>query len=65
MCKFISLNDEAAAREFTKESMRKDTINRLLSQRENDTKAFIESTLDPKLQANLDAYMQSLKNKNK
>lgn len=48
---------------MTKKIMREDTLNRLLSQREDDIEGFIESTLDPVLQANLEAYLNSLKKK--
>jgi len=56
---------EALARSVTKTSMRSDTINRLKSQRDSDIDAFVESTMDPHLQENLERYLSSLKNKAK
>lgn len=51
------------ARAMTKRMMREDTLNRLLSQKDADIENFIESTLDPVLQANLEKYLESLKKK--
>lgn len=48
---------------MTKRMMRDDTLNRLLSQKDADIESFIESTLDPVLQANLEKYLESLKKK--
>jgi ClpP class serine protease len=56
---------QASARSVTKTSMRSDTINRLKSQRDADIDAFVESTMDAHLQANLERYLSSLKNKAK
>ena len=41
--------------------MREATLKKLRSQRDADLRAFIESTTDPALQANLHAYLESLK----
>lgn len=48
---------------MTKKMMREDTLNRLLSQKEADIESFIESTLDPVLQATLENYLANLKKK--
>lgn len=59
MCVFC----KDVARAMTKRMMREDTLNRLLSQKDADIENFIESTLDPVLQANLEKYLESLKKK--
>lgn len=51
------------AREKTKIALRQQTLNELLYQRDNDSKAFIESTMSPLLQNSLGNYLKSLKNK--
>ena len=43
--------------------MRQQTLKEFLSQKENDKKMFVESTMDPLLQKNLENYLNSLKNK--
>ena len=44
--------------------MRKETIDRLLKQKEADIKQFFSTTLDPRLQKTLETYLNSLKAKN-
>ena len=55
----------AIARQLTKESMRFGTLNKLVSERDSDLKLFINNTIDPILQTNLDLYMKSLRKKQK
>ena len=43
--------------------MRFGTLNKLVSGRDSDLKLFIENTLDPVLQNNLEIYMKSLRKK--
>ena len=49
------------ARELTKSSMRRDTISKLLAQREADTEAFVEYGQKEFVQKSLGAYLESLK----
>ncbi|CAF0705140.1 unnamed protein product [Brachionus calyciflorus] len=51
------------AREMTKESMRSETLGKLVNNREVDVQEFITSTMDPHLQDNLGKYLASLKKK--
>ena len=53
--------DVAVARELTKSSMRRDTISKLLAQREADTESFVEYALKEFIQKSLGAYLESLK----
>jgi hypothetical protein len=43
--------------------MRFGTLNKLVSERDSDLKLFINNTIDPILQTNLDLYMKSLRKK--
>lgn len=61
----ITNKNAGLARETTKHSLRNDTVNRLLSQRDADAQNFISSTLNPQLQATLENYINSLKKKSK
>lgn len=45
--------------------MREETLKKLVNNRENDLKLFIQTTTDPVLQKNLEKYLNSLKNRDK
>ncbi|RMZ93199.1 enoyl- delta isomerase mitochondrial [Brachionus plicatilis] len=49
------------ARELTKSSMRRDTLSKLIAQREADTQSFIEFTQRDSIQKSLRMYLESLK----
>ena len=53
------------AQGMSKEAMRGDTLSRLLERRQQDVDMFVESTMQPELQSNLETYLNNLKNKNK
>lgn len=49
------------ARELTKSSMRRDTLSKLMAQRESDTDSFIEFTMREFIQKSLKNYLESMK----
>lgn len=49
------------ARELTKSSMRRDTLSKLLAQRQSDTQSFIEFSQRDSIQKALKAYLDALK----
>ncbi len=51
------------AREITKSSMRGETLNKLISQREADVDRFVSFTCKDSIQKSLGYYLESLKKK--
>ena len=49
----------------TKLLMRKETLDRLLTNRQMDVRQFVDSTLDNELQQNIEKYLNALKSKSK
>jgi 3,2-trans-enoyl-CoA isomerase len=56
-------NLKAMAREITKSSMRGETLNKLISQREADVDRFVSFTCKDSIQKSLGYYLESLKKK--
>jgi hypothetical protein len=62
LTEFILLLSEDA-RQITKSLIRESTINKLIDNREKDTKFFIESTLNSSVQEPLGKFLEALKSK--
>ncbi|CAF0705138.1 unnamed protein product [Brachionus calyciflorus] len=59
MVKWCSI--PTVARELTKSSMRRDTVSKLIAQRESDTQSFIEFTQRDSIQKSLKGYLEAMK----